>query len=425
VSRALGGLVWLSIGFGFGCGGGGGGASSSGFSTMGMPGIPSPARVGANLVFAEVTIDAQPPSFLLIDTGSPVTLVDPTMYPAISFPAQTPQVTVSIAFGGFTVDNVPALQTTFLGNGGATVPEIVGGNLMQQFPVQLDYSERDPNRAFRIGASNMTATGVEVPGGQVAFTLAGGGREIVDMTSSATIDVPATRIPITVDIEGVSHPFILDTGASEVTVRESVYAALTADGRPQLSGLPIGTAAGARTATVTRARTITVGGQTVVNAPVMTIGDQLIDGLETELGRPMDGLLGGSYLREFLVTVDYPHGSLQLQRYAPPAVIQDEFKRVGFELGTGSGAHAYAVAVVYPGTDAEAKGIHMGDVILSVDGQDLDNLDPISADEALDGMAGTTKQIGLGATAVPSLANTTIAVRVDDLIPVPQVSTGH
>jgi len=391
---------------------------------MGMPGIPSPARVGANLVFAEVSINAQPPSFLLIDTGSPVTLIDPSMYPALSFP-QTPQVTVSVAFGGFTVDNVPALQTTFLGSGGANVPEIVGGNLMQQFPVQLDYSERDPNRAFRIGASNMTASGVEVPGGQVSFTLAGGGREIVDMSSTAAIDVPATRIPITVDIEGVSHPFILDTGASEVTVRDTVYAALVADGRPQLSGLPIGTAAGARTATVTRARTITVGGQTVVNAPIMTIGDQLIDGLQSELGRPMDGLLGGSYLREFLVTVDYPHGSLQLQRYVPPAVIQDEFKRVGFELGTGSGAHAYAVAVVYPGTDAEAKGIRMGDVILSVDGQDLDSLDPISADETLDGTVGTTKQIGLGAAADPSLANTTIAVRVDDLIPLPQVSTGH
>jgi hypothetical protein len=380
--------------------------------------------VGANLVFAQVSVDAQPQSFLLVDTGSPVTLVDPGNYPAISFP-QTPQVTVAISFGGFTVDNVPALQTTFIGNGSTNVPEIVGGNLMQQFPIQLDYSERDPNRAFRIGASNMAATGVEEPGGQVSFTLAGGGREVVDMTPGATIDVPATRIPITVDIEGVSHPFILDTGASEVTVRATVYAALTADGRPQLSGLPIGTAAGARTATVTRARTITVGGQTVVNAPVMTIGDQLIDGLQNELGQPMDGLLGGSFLREFLVTVDYPHESLQLQRYVPPATIQDEFKRVGFELGTGSGAHAYAVAVVYPGTDAAAKGIRMGDVVLSVDGQDLDNLDPISADEALDGVVGTTKQIGLGATSNPALTNTTVAVRVDDLIPVPQVSTGH
>jgi hypothetical protein len=391
---------------------------------MGMPGIPSPARVGANLVFAEVSIDAQPQSFLLVDTGSPVTLVDPTMYPAIAFPA-TPEVKVSISFGGFTVDDVPALQTTALGDrGNSNVPEIVGGNLMQQFPVQLDYSVRDPNRAFRIGASNMSAMGVEEPGGEVAFTLTGGGREIVDMASSATNDVPATRIPITVDIEGTSHPFLLDTGASEVTVRASVYAALTADGRAQLSGLPIGTAAGAKQATVTRARTITVAGQTVVDAPVMTIGDQLIDGLQGELGRPMDGLLGGSFLREFLVTIDYPQGKLQLQRYVPPAAIKDEFKRVGIELGTGSGAHAYAVAVVYPGSDAEAKGINMGDVLVSVDGQDLDNLDPISADESLDGAVGTTKQITLADAANASIANGTIEVRVDDLIPVPQVSNG-
>jgi hypothetical protein len=391
--------------------------------TMGMPGIPSPARVGANLVFAQVSIDAQPESFLLVDTGSPVTLVDPTMYPAIAFPA-TPQVKVDVSFGGFTVDQVPALQTTALGGGTTNVPEIVGGNLMQQFPVQLDYSVRDPNRAFRIGASNMSATGVEDPGGEVSFTLMGGGREIVDMTSSATIDVPPTRIPITVDIEGVSHPFLLDTGASEVTVRASVYAGLTADGRAQLSGLPIGTATGAKQATVTRARTITVANQTVVNAPVMTIGDQLIDGLQGELGRPMDGLLGGSFLREFLVTVDYPHATLQLQRYTPPVAIKDEFKRVGIELGTGTGAHAYAVAVVYPGTDAAAKGINRGDVLLSVDGQDLDNLDPIAADESLDGVVGTTKQVAFGDAANPAVANTTVAVAVDDLIPVPQVSNG-
>jgi C-terminal processing protease CtpA/Prc len=156
----------------------------------------------------------------------------------------------------------------------------------------------------------------------------------------------------------------------------------------------------------------------------MTIGDQLIDGLQGELGRPMDGLLGGSFLREFLVTIDYPQGKLQLQRYVPPAAIKDEFKRVGIELGTGSGAHAYAVAVVYPGSDAEAKGINMGDVLVSVDGQDLDNLDPISADESLDGAVGTTKQITLADAANASIANGTIEVRVDDLIPVPQVSNG-
>jgi hypothetical protein len=383
---------------------------------MGTPGIPSPARIGANLVLADVDVNGMSGPLMLVDTGSPFTLVDPSAYPGIQFP-DTPQISVDLTFGVFTVDHVPAIQTTAIGTG--DVPQIVGGNLMREFPVQLDYSERDPSRAFRLGESNMTSTGVEEPGGSVTFTLEGGGVGRISQTTNVTVTIPATRIPITVDIEGTTHPFILDTGASEVTVRSSVYTSLTADGRPQLSGLPIGTAMGHAQAEVTRAKTITVAGQTVDNAPVMTIGDTLLDALEGEVSHPIDGLLGGSYLREFLVTIDYPHTTLHLQRYSPPVQVNDEFKRVGIEIGTGSGNHKYTAGVVYPGTDAAAKQISVGDEIVSVDGQSLDALDPIAADEALNGTVGTTKQIGLGATTVPSLANTTISVRVDDLIPVP------
>lgn len=394
-----------------GCGGGGG---SSGFSTMGTPGIPSPARIGANLVLAEVDVNGMSGPLMLVDTGSPFTLVDPTAYPGIQFPT-TPQVSVDLTFGVFTVDKVPAIQTSAIGTG--DVPQIVGGNLMRAFPVQLDYSERDPSRAFRLGDSNMMTTGAEQPGGSVPFTLEGGGTGRISQSTNTTVSIPATRIPVTVDIEGTTYPFILDTGASEVTVRAAVYANLTADGRPQLSGLPIGTAMGHAQAQVTRAKTITVAGQTVEDAPVMTIGDSLLDALEGEVNHSIDGLLGGSFLREFLVTVDYPHTTLSLQRYSPPLVISDEFKRVGIEIGTGSGNHKYTAGVVYPGTDAAAKHISVGDEIVSVDGQSLDALDPIAADEALNGAVGTSKQIGLGAANDAMLSNTTVDVRVDDLIP--------
>ena len=77
---------------------------------------------------------------------------------------------------------------------------------------------------------------------------------------------------------------------------------------------------------MTRAHTVTVAGRRD-DAPVMTIGDKLIDSLQREIKHPVDGLLGGSYLREFLVTIDYPQGELRLQRYLPSVV--DEFKRVG------------------------------------------------------------------------------------------------
>ena len=69
---------------------------------------------------------------------------------------------------------------------------------------------------------------------------------------------------------------------------------------------------------VTRVRTLTVGDETVSNPAVMTIGDTILDGIQTEVRHPVDGLLGGNFLREFMVTVDYPQRTLHLQRYTTP-----------------------------------------------------------------------------------------------------------
>ena len=49
----------------------------------------------------------------------------------------------------------------------------------------------------------------------------------------------------------------------------------------------------------------------------------------------------------------------------------------------------------------------------------MDGLDPLAADDALNGTVGTTKTIGLGHATTAGLSNTTVTVRVDDLIPPP------
>jgi hypothetical protein len=399
-------LVWaMAAPALLGCGGG----TGTGFGTMGMPGIPSPTRIASNIVLADVDIDHQPGPLFVVDSGSPFTLFDPTDYPAVDFGPKV-QVGVDVSFGQFTVDEVPALQISLLG-AGVALPPIIGGNLLRQFVTEIDYRSMH----MRLG-DGAPATGVEEPGGSVPFLLRGGGRVLQNGT---IISFPATRVVLTVELEGVPHSLMLDTGASEVAVRTSLYDALVADGRAQLSGLPISTAMGPTTAEVTRARTITVGGQTVTNAAVMTVGDGLLDTLQEEIAMPVDGLLGGSYLREFLLTIDYPKRTLRLRRYSPPVAIADEFKRIGIDLGLASAAHRYTVGKVYTGTDAERQQLRFGDELVSIDGQSLDTLDAIAADGLLSGEVGAIRQVGLGTTAVAALANTTVAVRVDDLIPAP------
>jgi hypothetical protein len=387
----------------------------SGFPTMGMPGIPSPTKLGANLIFADVELDGRSGGRLGVDTGSPVVLIDPTKFPGAMLPMRV-QVQGTLSFGDFTVDEIPMIQ---IRTSGAMDPlafaGLLGGNVMRQFSMQLNYA--DPTHAFRLGMPPMDTSppGVEIPGTSIGFTLEGGGRGQIQ---GETVTIVATRIPVTVDIDGVARPFILDTGASETSVRSSVYAAVIADGRPELHGLPISTVSGPTTASVTRSRTMSVAGQSVTNAAVMTIGDQILDSIEQEVGHPVDGLLGGNFLREFLVTVDYPHRNMRLQRYDTPPVA-DEFKRIGIELGAGSGAHRFVVGVVYPGTDAQLKQLSVGDELVTIDGQLLDGLDSLGADALLTGTVGTTRQVQLGTASAVGLANTTIGVLVDDLIPPP------
>jgi hypothetical protein len=402
------------------CGGDGNGNGSPDFTTMGMPGVPSPTRVGVNLVFAEVAVNGHPGGRLAVDTGSPLVLLDAAKFPGLMLGTAL-QVTGNLTVGTFTVDGIPIVQNaTNSSMDPLNFAGLLGGNVMQQFPVRLDYA--NPDRALRLGMPAMEAPtdGVENPGTAVDFNLEGGGRGTF---KNEIITLPATRIPLTVDVDGVAHPFILDTGASETTVRTSLFTAITADGRAQLGGLPITTVKGPAEATVTRVHTLGLAGATVVNPVVMTIGDDgemLLDGIQAEVHHPIEGLLGGNFLREFMVTVDYPGHTLHLQRYTA-ATIVDEFKRVGFELASGapSSAHQFAIGVVYLGTDAAAKQLSPGDEIVSIDGQALDPLDSITADTLLNGTVGTTKAVGLGLAHVAALSNTTVDVLVQDLVPAP------
>ena len=388
-----------------GCGGGGG---SSSFQTMGMLGVPSPALLGVNLLFVDAAVDGHAGGRMLVDTGSPFTLVDPTAFAGLTLPSQ-PEVNVAITFGAITVDSVPTLPVSVATMDKLELGGIAGGNMLEAFSTTFDYRAQ----TLELG-SGAAPTGVEQPGAQVAFQLAGGGRAQVD---NGTVAFPATRVPVTVNVEGTDHPFILDTGASEITVRSSLFDTLTADGRASVAGFPVTTASGPTTGQVTRIRSMSVGGEAVTGLAAMTIGDMLLDTIAGEIGQPLDGLLGGGYLREFLVTVDYPHRTLRLQRYDTLDFIVDEFKCVGISLGLN--ATGACVVAVYLGTDAAQKGIAPGDVLLSVDNQAVDPLDELGAERALEGTVGTTKWLGFGTATSPDVSGKQIAVRVDDLVPVP------
>ena len=387
------------------------GSGESSLRTTGVAGVPSAASVGANLLFGDATLDGYSGRRLLVDTGSPFTLVNPALFPGVALPVQT-DVTVDVGVGSLVIEGVPALQ---LFDGGTDVLQlggVLGANVLRQFSTQLNYRDQLLCLGDGVAPAN-----IEQPGATFPFVLEGGG--VASTSATTTSSYAATRIPVTATVEGVDHQFILDSGASEVAVRSTLFVQLTADGRPFLDGFPVYTAGGATSGEASRMRIVSVGGEAVTNVPFLNIGDMLLDQLGTEIGHPVDGLLGGSFLREFLVTVDYPRSTVHLQRYANRDHIMDEFKRVGIALGPGIGTHRFNVATVYAGSDAAQKGLSLGDEVVTVDGQSLDALDEISADQLLCGTVGTVRQLGFGQTLIRSLTNSEVGVLVDDLIPIP------
>jgi len=401
--KALLASLALVAGGAAGCGG-----SGSGLHTMGMLGVPSPALIGSNVVFVDAALNGHAGGRLLIDTGSPYTLIDPQQFPGATLPPQQ-EVNADIGLGALTIDAVPSLQITTGTMDSLHLGGILGANVLRQFSTEVNYRDQE----LRLGDGAAPAD-VEIPGASVPFKLEGGTSPL----DTSGIPAPTTRVPVTVTLEGTPHPFILDTGASEVTVRAALFATLTADGRARLSGLTVSTATGQASAIVSRLRTVSAAGQDVSDVAFMTLNDDtLLDSLASEVHHPIDGLLGGSFLREFLVTIDYPRGELHLQRYGTRDHISDEFQRVGIQL-EASGA-SYAVGVVYQGSDAAAKGLRVGDQIVAIDGQALTALNPIAADQLLQGPVGGTHRLSMGVTAAVALTFTDVVVRVDDLIPPP------
>jgi hypothetical protein len=412
--------------------------------TSGMLGEPSTAVISNNLVFVNAsmnTMDQTPGTFgMLIDTGSPVVLIAPTLFNTPP-PTTDAQISTKVDLGLLdasgkpvvVVEQAPVLQVSSammdaLGFGG-----ILGGSVMHQFSVQLDYSA-PMMEGFCLGCTAGGRSDV-LPDNVVSFTLKGGGDSAVTLgtdsqghpINSPAVRIPPTRIPVTVLIDGIAHTCIVDSGATEVSLRSTVYDALIADGRAQLSGgIAIMTIAGASGAAVTRAKTIAVGTASVANAPVMTImsgdpsaPDPLLSNISKEIGTTIDCLLGGSFLRNFLVTIDYPGGQLHLEPYTT-LPIPDEFRRVGLTIGLDATATHFVVASVYPNTDAASQGIMVNDEVVSIDGTSLTSVQYVgAADQLLDGTVGTTKMVTFGTTRSAANGGKTLTVQVDDLIPNP------
>lgn len=406
---ALAALAAWAMACGAPAGGGAAGGGSGGALTPcherpltieGTRGMPVQAQLVSNVFVLPVKLGASS-GRMLFDTGAPITLGDPGVFTAETFPASSGPMKLEVGALRFPTASVVTYRA------GLVLPDgplggIVGGDLLCHFTTRFDY--RDESLTLGEGTLPMNLQApVTVPS-----PIIGGGKGLAP--SGEVLEFPPTRVLVTVNLEGTERTLVLDSGASYTVVTDAVFNALVADGRKVLTGLQVTTVMGQAGTKLARARTLSLGAAQAQGSIVATADTVLLASLTREAGRTVDGLLGGTFLREFLVSIDYAKGELTLHRYAERTHVKDEMVRAGVVLkASTSGTQGYEVGLLFPNTDAAAKGLKVGDRVSSIDGQPLVGMDSLQVDRLLIGTAGQTRTFGL-------LTGGPIQVLVEDLI---------
>jgi membrane-associated protease RseP (regulator of RpoE activity) len=106
----------------------------------------------------------------------------------------------------------------------------------------------------------------------------------------------------------------------------------------------------------------------MIHLPEFTLGNETLKDLPAGVGRFQEGIVGMRMLRHFTITLDADGGRLHLLPYGTLS----EFTS-GSTLGMAPVLREgrMVVGTVIPGGPAEAAGIKAGDVIVSLDGQDV------------------------------------------------------
>lgn len=382
------------------------GCADEGLSFTGELGRASPADVRGAVPVVTGELAGFGSGNFLLDSGAPLTLCDSAAFGVPTGVHELGLEAMGLSFAALTVASYD-LATPWDG--------IVGGDILAHFALSVDYAgarvwlDRD-----RVGLPDGLDPSAVDPSVTHPAEVRGGGRFVLPCVDCGEIDVGATRLLVEVAIEsGVTQTFLVDTGATAVVVSPELLDALGGT-RPELAGVTVTTADGPREASYVRLGRVAVGASALTSVPALVVPDaSFLAGLEAEVGRSIGGILGGSFLRGFAVTLDYPGRALALASYRDPDHIPaDEFVDVGFTMASRDGV--WEVEDVYRGTDAAAEGLETGERIVSIDGTAITGLDR-SAVDALRGGFGLGDDVPVGVSRAG--ATVILSIAVEDLLP--------
>jgi hypothetical protein len=255
--------------------------------------------------------------------------------------------------------------------GDVSLAGIIGGDLLQYYALTIDYLGGalflwdDVGGSPDIGQDVATSTSVKV------HVKGGGTAQVVGLY----VNLPATRLVVDGTLESQAVTFIVDSGASMVTLPGKVFETMAQQDRPKITNVPVQTVYGESTGFIIRLKSLSLGDATQTDVPAFVTPDAtLFNDLSAEVGTTVVGLVGGTFLRQFQTTIRYQHDRLELARYNNPVHVNpSEFVGPGFDLGEGCDGGAF-VSRVYPNTSASDQGIQAGYQLISIESQTFDGM---------------------------------------------------
>lgn len=343
------------------------------------------------------------PRSMLIDTGSPVNFI----------PADTTNLdgeisqTISLEAFGLTFPELPALAFEEISETsprceGPIMSGIIGGELLQHFRVGFDYAQR--RMALGDSGSELAwfteeSDAIE----RLPMEVLGGGN-VTLQSASFSISIPATRLLVEARIEDQTPTTaLIDTGASFVVLRKSLFDTMNDSARPQFCCQSVSFIGGRQDLVVTRIRSIRLGDLEFKQLPALVMQDDtLFTTIEREAGKRIDWIIGGSLLRYATFQLDYAAREVQLARFRDPKHIKaNEFILPGFSFckqhtESRDNAAPFLIVDVYRNTDAASQGLRSGDRITGIDGQTITSLSYMDVEAMIQSRdAGSSVQLAI------------------------------
>jgi predicted aspartyl protease len=263
----------------------------------------------APVILVSGHVNGTGPYNFILDSGATHCLISPEIATNLGIPSECQEEAVgaggavqlsralmrSLAVGSVQQENIEVIITHDLERIGAALKLIVDGaigfSFMKDFCATIDYQRKVLCFARPSdGPDEGSASASSIP-----FTLAP--------------SEPLTLLQAFVNAQG-PFQFIVDTAAGRTVLSPRLADRLNVRSEKAIVGAGVG---GQIPLSRARLDSLTVGDATVHNHAVVIGG--FIDAISAAAGAEMDGIIGGNFLNQFHVTLDYPRSRL---RFAVP-----------------------------------------------------------------------------------------------------------